>query len=73
MIRDSVLIFVKGENTKLKSVNCEGLLVVMRELLNLLSDIGDFHLIFFVKIEPQLKTNFTVKPVDLQMNFSKRS
>ena len=34
-------------------------------------DIRDFHLIFFVKIEPQLKTNFTVKPVDLQMNFFK--
>ena len=68
-----MLIFVKSENTKSKSVNCEGLLVVMRELKNLLSDIRDFHLIFFVKIEPQLKTNITVKSVDLQMNFSNRS
>ena len=30
--KKKVLIFVKGENMKLKSVNCESLLVVMREL-----------------------------------------
>ena len=33
----------------------------------------DFQLIVFVKKEFQLKTNFTVKPVDLQMNIFKRS
>ena len=33
----------------------------------------DFQLIVFVKKEFQLKTNFTVKPVDHQMNTFKRS
>ena len=59
VIRDYVfLIFVKGENTKLKSGNCEWF-----ACCDTLFDIRDFHPI----------SNFAVKPVDLQMNFLKRS
>ena len=40
------LIFVSSENTKLKSVNCECLLVVIHEPQDPLSDVRDFHLNF---------------------------
>ena len=61
---------MKGENTNLKFVNCEWF--ACRDTWTLKSFIrySWFSTIFFVKIDGmlQLKKNFTLKPVDLQMN-----